>query len=66
MALMSSRVWPRAPRSGANETSDGININNSISGARGVDDNDNDNDNDRTTMTPSTMAEGRQSPSVDD
>ncbi len=62
MALMSSRVWPRAPRSGANETSDGVDINNSISSARGV--NDNGYDDDATTMTPSTTAEGRQSPSV--
>ena len=43
---MSLRVWPRAPRSGANETSDVVNINNSISGARGVDDDDDDNDDD--------------------
>ena len=43
---MSSRVWSRAPRSGANKTSDVVDINDSISGARGVDDDDNDNDND--------------------
>ncbi len=43
---MSSRVWPRAPRSGVNKTSDIVDINDSISGTRGVDDDDNDNDND--------------------
>ncbi len=43
---MSSRVWLRAPRSGANETSDVVDINDSISGARGVDDDDNNDDND--------------------
>ena len=44
MALMSSRVWPRAPQSGTNEMSDVVDINNSISGARGVDNNNNDDD----------------------
>ena len=44
MALMSSRVWSRAPRGGANETSNVVDINNSISSARGVDDNDNNDD----------------------
>ena len=43
LALMSSRVWPRAPRSGANKTSNVIDINDSISSARGVDDDDNNN-----------------------
>ena len=43
---MSLRVWPRAPRSGANETSDVVDIKDSISGARGVDDDDNDDDDD--------------------
>ena len=42
---MSSRVWPRAPRSGANETSDVVDINDSISGAMGVDDDNNNDDN---------------------
>ena len=47
MALMLLRVWPRAPRSGTNETSNVVNIDDSISGARGVDnDNNNDDDND--------------------
>ena len=46
MALMSSRVWPRAPRNGANETSDIVNINDSISGARGVDNDNKDDDDD--------------------
>ena len=46
MALMLSRVWPRAPRSDANKTSDIIDINDSISGVRGVDDDDNDDGND--------------------
>ncbi len=40
------RVWPRAPRSGANKTSDVVDINDSISGARGVDDDNNKDDND--------------------
>ena len=39
------RVWPRASRSGANEMSDIVNIDDSINGAREVDDNDNNNDN---------------------
>ena len=43
---MSLRVWPRAPWSGANVTSDVVDINDSISGARGVDDDDDDNDDD--------------------
>ena len=45
---MSLRVWPRAPRSGTNETSNVINIDDSISGTRGVgnDNNDDDNNND--------------------
>ena len=42
---MSSRVWPRAPRSGTNETSDVIDIDNSINGERGAEDNDNNDDN---------------------
>jgi hypothetical protein len=42
---MLSRVRPRAPRSGANKTSDIVNINDSIRGARGVD-NDNNNNGD--------------------
>ena len=46
MALMSLRVWPRAPWSGANVTSNVVDINDSISGARGVDDDDNDDDDD--------------------
>ena len=42
---MSSKVWPRAPRSGANETSNvGVDIKDSISGAREVDHDDNDDD----------------------
>ena len=45
MVLMSSRVWPRVPRSGTNETSDVIDIKDSISGTRGVDDDDNNDDN---------------------
>ena len=47
---MSLRVWPRAPQSGVNETSIVVNIDDSISGAREVDnDNDNvDDDNDDT------------------
>ena len=44
---MSSRVWPRAPRSGVNKTSDVVDIDDSISDARGVDDDDNDNDDDK-------------------
>ena len=49
---MSLRVWPtRAPRSGANETSNVVDINDSISGARGVDDdNNNDDDDDNDTI----------------
>ena len=43
---MSSRVWPRAPRSGANETSDVVDIDDSISSGREVDNDDNDNDHD--------------------
>ena len=43
---MSSRVWPRTPWSGANVTSNIVDINDSISGARGVGDNDNDDDDD--------------------
>ena len=41
---MLSRVWPRAPRSGANKTSNIVDISDSISGPRGVDDEDNAND----------------------
>ncbi len=46
MALMLSRVWPIARRSSANETSNVVDINDSISGARGVDNDDNNNDDD--------------------
>ena len=50
---MLSRVWPRAPWSGADETSNIIDINDSISGARGVDNNDtNDDDNGGGTAIP--------------
>ncbi len=38
--MMSLRVWPRAPRSGANKMSNVVDIDNIISGARGVDDDD--------------------------
>ena len=61
---MSSRVWPRPPRSGVNKTRDVVDIDNSISGARGVENNDKNNDDNNTTS--SMTAEGWGSPSVND
>ena len=45
MALMSLRVWPRAPWSDVNETSNVVNINDRSAARGGVDDHDNNDDN---------------------
>ena len=47
---MWSRVWPRAPQSEANNMSDVVNIEDSISGVRGVVNNNNANDYDNNAI----------------